>query len=128
VLIMRATLEGVESWQGPIAHHMFRMSHERGWLICMVCDCNHLLKWWFFHPFALSHYGDYLIIWLKILKAMAILPFFKRKFWHSPWLCSKKLKNKKKLFFPRGDKFKKSFLYQITKGINIKNLIHYPIG
>jgi hypothetical protein len=37
-------------------------------------------------------------------------------------------KTKTKFKNPHGDKFKKSFLYQITKGINIKNLIHYPIG
>jgi hypothetical protein len=39
---------------------------------------------------------------------------------------TQELKNKNKN--PHGDKFKKSFLYQITKSINIKNLIHYPIG
>jgi hypothetical protein len=37
-------------------------------------------------------------------------------------------RTKKKLFFPHGNKFKKSFLYQITKGINIKNLIIILLG
>jgi hypothetical protein len=129
VLIMRATLERIESWQGPIAHHIFGMSHERDWLmwvgdIAIICwydgSSTHL------HCHIMV---TFLIICLKILKAVAIYSLFSRKkFWHLAWLCWKKFKNKKKLFFPHGDKFKKSFFYQITKGINIRNLIHYPIG
>jgi hypothetical protein len=29
--------------------------------------------------------------------------------------------------FPHGDKFKKSFIKQITKGLDVENLIHYHV-